>query len=260
MAPAIKRLLGAVTLTLHLAVPVYVGATPVAVEYDVILDGFVTDGAAFDAEGHVGTVTFDTLPELVPNDLNPGPPPPFLDGHDLIVTEGIVYNSDGSETITIWVEGQSPLGPFPTPGASLFANPLDSFESVFFDVFGLHWGELEAAISDIEVLLAFSGGEVLATNPLFAEVTGLGTELDPLGLSFDLDPVDFEAYGPATGLHLSFDARHVEAPEPALVLLLGLGFALLMTASWARARSAVGKASRRSETAKPSLVDYSPSS
>ena len=106
-------------------------ADPTGIIYDAGLDaevtGFDADGVFTSTlEGHLGEVVFDGLPELIPNDIDPSiefPGGTFVPGNEIIVTEDVDFNPDGSETITIWYEGQDPAGPFPTPGAPLFTQP-----------------------------------------------------------------------------------------------------------------------------------------
>jgi len=46
-------------------------ASPWGTDYAVLLDGILQSG---EAEGHLGIVTFDDFPDLVPNDIVPPPP------------------------------------------------------------------------------------------------------------------------------------------------------------------------------------------
>ncbi|MEE9181765.1 MAG: hypothetical protein V3U33_04275, partial [candidate division NC10 bacterium] len=85
-----------------LASPPTVTADPFGIDYLVTFDGIVSPGIV---EGHEGVVTFDGITEIIPNDIVP-PPPSFVPGNDLIVTEDRVVNPDGTETIKIWLEGQ----------------------------------------------------------------------------------------------------------------------------------------------------------
>jgi len=210
-------------------------ADPTGTEYSVTLDGLLLDGAE-STEGHFGSVIFDGVAELVPNDIVP--PFPNFPGNDLIVTEDVIFNLDGSDTITIWVEGQDPGAPFPTPGAPLFANPLDPVAPVFFEVDGLNWGTTEAMfLSDISISLSFTGEIEIPIIPLDIGFTGAGTDIDPLLAVFTLDSPDFSdsMFGDATDLHLSFTVEHV-VPEPASVTLLGVGVLALFAIVYRRRR------------------------
>ncbi len=207
-------------------------ADPTGIEYEVLLDGVVVSATlptVFETEGHLGGVIFDGLPDLVPNDLDPGPPPPFEHGNGLIVTEHVVDHFDGTETITIWIEGQVPDEDFPTPGAPLFANTLFLDEPVIFSIGdllgGLHWDDpsMGGIVTDIKVLITFPDDVLI--DPLFVEVSGAGTPFDPLFIGMELDPADFYLpFGdvdgtPATDLHVSFKVEHFIIPEPSTLLL-----------------------------------------
>ncbi len=199
-------------------------ADPFGIEYRVLLDGFVTDSVEVELEGHNGNVPFDGLPDMVPNDFNPADlSPTFSDGNDLIVTEDVM-----GDEVWIWIEGQQPGEPFPTPGAPLFANPLVPVsEVVGFDIFELHWqSDMPAVISNISLELTF--GEVsVPITPLAFFPDGDGTSGNAIALQFQLDPLDFSdpLLGDATDLHLHFTVVHI--PEPSTLALLVLGALLI---------------------------------
>ena len=230
-----SRLLGAVcALCVFTSLPTL--ASPWGTNYGVTLDGVVDPSVGIppemeDIEGHDGIVTFDGIPDLITNDLVPGPP--AFPGNDLWVTEDAVTNPDGSETISIWIESEGDSCP-----ELLFCNPLDLTIPVFLEIYDLYWVEGPAAvISDIELLLTFFPGDPgIPIIPMSENILGSGSISDPLFMFFELDPFDFEgclgpgAIGPVsigcpTDLHLNFTVSHVPVP-PALWLfgsgLLGL--------------------------------------
>ena len=230
-------LAGAVAcLLLTLASPA--SADPTGIIYEVTLDADVIDldTGVSDEEGHEGEIVFDGLPEIVPNDIVPLSP--FLPGNDLVVTEHVVANPDGTETISIWVEGDGP------PGTPLFVNTIDFKETVFVEFSGLHWNDplMGGDIIDGEVFIAFGDLE-FETIPLFVEVFGVGTEFSPLGGFLELDPLDFylpagDTDGtPATGLHVSLVVEHFTVPEPSTLLLAALALPGLLAYGRRRRRA-----------------------
>ena len=215
-------------------------ADPTGIEYEVLLDAEVAsplDPTLIAVEGHLGPVTFDGLPDPVPNDIDPSldfPGDGFLPGNELIVTEDITFNPDESETISIWIDAQDPAAPFPTPGAPLFANPVapagdDSPGFVVAEVGGLIWAEGPASvITDLSVSVSFPD-ELIEVDPLFVEILGSGTFEDPFSLFIDIDPADmyspsgdFETGTPATDLHITFTVVHIPEPTAAALALLAM--------------------------------------
>ena len=230
-------------------------ADPFGDDYDVLLDGFLTtyidDGMGglepyFDTEGHLSTVLFDGDPGFLENDLVPDPNY-FAPGNDLIVTETAVMEPDGSETISIWIEGQDPAAPFPTPGAPLFNNDLDPNEAVLFEVTGLGWPGMPGIVTGYHLVLTFGPLEV-PIEPLFADIFdgagGGGPDIDdPIEyfgseLYFGLDPADFVLPDGthATDLHLEISVTHI--PEPGSMALLAVGGVMLFGSRRVRRRRA----------------------
>lgn len=199
-------------------------ASPIGFDYGVLLDADVTDDIdAFDTEGHAGSVVFDDAAETVPNDIVPSPP--LAPGFDLLVSEMVMDNQDGTETISIWVESAEDPGVGP-----LFANPLDPFGFIFFEVDSLFWDQGPGEVVDYVVTLSF--GTALVEAALLAEDVGGDGFNSPLFLDFELDPfqiLDLEdQLGPWTDLHLDIVIAHADVPEPSLLALVGIsGLALL---------------------------------
>jgi len=210
-------------LTLILFIPVLPAqGSPIGSIYDVILDADVTDGIDFDFEGHAGPVVFDGNGDSIPNDFVPSPP--LAPGFDLLVSEMVTDNLDGTETLSIWIENANNPGTGP-----LFANDLDEFGFISFGVDGLIWPEGAAEILDFDVLLSF-GSTILPATILSESFGGDGFS-SPLFFEFELDPfqiIDLEAQlGDWTDLHLEILLEHANVPEPALGVLAGLvGLAL----------------------------------
>ena len=262
-----KLFVMAVAVFIVLGVGGNASASPFGVYYDVLLDGtvftLVDDGMGgleplFDVEGHLDTVLFDDEPGFVLNDLVPDPNF-FLPGNDLIVTEMVTMDPNGTEIITIWVEGQDPNSPFPTPGAPLFVNELDPNSIVAFDVTGLEWPDFPGIVTGFDLIVTFGPLEV-PIDPLFVDIfdgtdggdggddgedegefpvveeIGEGSGF-PIELFFGLDPADFvlPTGEHATDLHLEISVIHI--PEPSSMMLMAIaGMALVGRRSVLRKR------------------------
>jgi hypothetical protein len=214
---------------------------PTGDSYLIFLDASVMDpvgGTESGIEGHRGDVTFDGIAELLPADLAP-PVPPFLPPNDLIVTEMLTPNADGTETLSFWIAGQDPSLPFPGSGAPLFTNPFDPTvpPEVILAILDLDWtmpSTLPVEIVDITAAVTFDGGVIfMPVTPIFWAVDGDGVS----GFNFTVEfaSSDFLLFTPglpgtdplpATDLHLDITIRKV--PEPtalglAAVTLAGAG-------------------------------------
>lgn len=209
-------------------------ADPTGVVYGAGYFGDIIDlvTGAQDREDHIGITEFDGLPDLLKS--FPNPAPPFLPGNDAVFTEELVENPDGTETISMWFEAE-------TPGLSLFVNTLDLDGLVIFGFGSLDWNDpsTEARVTDIEVEVSFPNKVVV--EPLSIDVFGRGIPFDWLEIQVSLDPADlFFPAGdingiPATDFHLSFTVTHV--PEPSSFLLTTLALlGLLVRGRWFRSQ------------------------
>lgn len=228
-ACCVGRLLCAVVV---LAITTVAKASPLGIDYTVILSGLTSDGQI---EGHNGLVTFDGEPDLLPNSAVPEPPD--VPGNDLIVTEDAVLNPDGSETLSFWIQAQEPDEEFPTPGASLFANPLHPFWPVSFWIEGIHWSDMPSIrVTDLDWAISFGEVEV-PVIPKSIGFGGGGTEAIPFNFIFGLKPGDFtdDELGDATDLHFNVTFSHgTVVPEPSALVLLVFGLAAMIGFAWRR--------------------------
>ena len=204
------------------------GADPTGTTYNVFLDAAVIAPGSLSVtglEGHSATATFGGAPELIPADILPDPIPPFVAPNDLILTEAVASNPDGTETLSFLFEGQVPGAPFPTPGAPLFANPLDTLlpPGVILGILDLGWGDtpgVAAEVVGIDAAVAFDGGATsMSVTPTFADVIDDGSGLLSITLDFATGDLELPTPGipgstplPATGLVI--DVTIAKIPEP----------------------------------------------
>ncbi len=199
-------------------------ASPVGTEFGVFLGGAVVQGGQVENESKLGFVPFDDAADPLPVDLDPAQVSgAFRPGTGLVITERAGAGPGGMDTIEIWIAGQAPGDPAPTPGAPLFANPVYPGESVSFSIEDLLWGDATPAarVQVVDLSLGSVPGGAQSLSPLLIDIVGRGTEDDPLFVDLELAASEFEG---ATDLHLTLGVTPV--PVPAALPLFAAGLAV----------------------------------
>jgi hypothetical protein len=188
-------------------------------QFDVLLDGPVTDGVNFDVEGHFATITFGGGAQSLPNDLVPAPP--FSPGNNLWVTAQSGSQNGVNDVSLLFFGGDgTSVPPAQSAFGPLFVNPLDFSRNVLLGVDGL--SGLGSSIADVSIEALFNGGSTATPiTPDLVNISGTGSSSDPFSLLFKLEPGDLDG---SSGMLVTFAV----APEPGYFWLLGAALTIFL--------------------------------